>query len=473
MEAKMETEVDFSYGDLRIDKVVKEFYKSIIEKGSICIRAISGCRKKEVSFHRLIKNKKFTAEKMIQEAVANTQSIIKEEDHILCIQDSSELNFDLANKRVREGLGPLGSELCRGFFIHPGLLVHANNYAILGISDVQYWTREEKLEKKDKIKKTKRDYSYRKVEIEKRESYRWIKLPENTKKNFSHAQKITIIADRESDIYEEWDRIPDNNTYLLTRLCQDRNLADGLSLYDKLNKTKPLFCYKIDLASITNKRQKRVAKIEVSSTSVEILKPVNCKDKLAKKSIILNAIFVKEITADVPDKERIHWRLLTTHDTDGAEKVRQIITWYSKRWLIEQLFRTLKTQGINIESSQLESAESLIKLSITGIITAVKTMQLVQARDGENDRKINDVFQEDEIEILKNLSKNLEGKTEKQRNPHKEMSLAWGSWVIARLGGWMGYKCERPPGPITMKRGLDYFQKIKVGWLLLKDVCIP
>jgi hypothetical protein len=36
----------------------------------------------------------------------------------------------------------------------------------------------------------------------------------------------------------------------------------------------------------------------------------------------------------------------------------------------------------------------------------------------------------------------------------------------------MGYNCERPPGPITIKRGLDYFQKIKVGWMLSKDVCI-
>ena len=141
--------------------------------------------------------------------------------------------------------------------------------------------------------------------------------------------------------------------------------------------------------------------------------------------------------------------------------------------MIEQLFRTLKTQGINIEGSQLESSKSLIKLSIAGIITAVKTMQLVQARDGRNDRKINDVFQNEDFEVLKNLNKKWEGKTEKQKNPHKEISLAWGCWIIARLGGWMGYSCERPPGPITMKRGLDHFQKIKIEWRLSKDVCIP
>lgn len=64
--------VEFSYGDLRIDKLVQEFYQRIMEKASICIRAIAGCRKKEVAFHRLIKNKKFTAEKMIQDAFATS-----------------------------------------------------------------------------------------------------------------------------------------------------------------------------------------------------------------------------------------------------------------------------------------------------------------------------------------------------------------------------------------------------------------
>jgi hypothetical protein len=55
MEVKMEAHVEFTYGDLRIDKLAKEFYQTIVEKASICIRAIAGCRKKEVSFHRLIK----------------------------------------------------------------------------------------------------------------------------------------------------------------------------------------------------------------------------------------------------------------------------------------------------------------------------------------------------------------------------------------------------------------------------------
>ena len=150
MEVKMLTEVDFSYGDLRIDKVVKEFYNSIIDKASICIRAIAGCRKKEVSFHRLIKNKKFTAEKMIQEAAQRSKQVCENSAHILCIQDTTELKFDVENGRVREGLGPLTYEHCKGFFLHPGLLVDADDYTILGISDIVHYVKKEK--DKNKIK---------------------------------------------------------------------------------------------------------------------------------------------------------------------------------------------------------------------------------------------------------------------------------------------------------------------------------
>jgi hypothetical protein len=245
------------------------------------------------------------------------------------------------------------------------------------------------------------------------------KIIRKYKNKIFSCKKITIIADREFDIYEEWDRIPDKNINLLIRASKDRKLSNNKSLFKNLEKVTPSFCYNINLSEITNKREKRVAKVEVSYSQVEILKPASCKDKEAKKSINLNAILVKEITDGLTEKDRILWKLLTTHEIVNAKNVHQIISWYSKRWLIEQLFRTLKTQGINIKSSLLESAESLIKLSIAGVISTIKTMQLVQARDGNNARKINDVFQEEDFEVLKNLNKNLEGKTEKQKIPIK------------------------------------------------------
>ena len=66
----------------------------------------------------------------------------------------------------------------------------------------------------------------------------------------------------------------------------------------------------------------------------------------------MTAIDVREVDAP-PGDEPIHWRLLTTHKVKSVRKARQVIDWYSLRWIIEQLFRTLKSQGLNIESSEV------------------------------------------------------------------------------------------------------------------------
>ena len=64
-----------------------------------------------------------------------------------------------------------------------------------------------------------------------------------------------------------------------------------------------------------------------------------------------------------PDVEPLHWHLLTTHETDDAASAWQAVNWYKKRWTIEQLFRILKTQGLQIEDSRVETADRLLKLT--------------------------------------------------------------------------------------------------------------
>jgi hypothetical protein len=66
----------------------------------------------------------------------------------------------------------------------------------------------------------------------------------------------------------------------------------------------------------------------------------------------------------------------------------------------------------------------------------------------------------------------LQGRTALQNNPHPQHSLAWAAWAIARLGGWSGYPSEKPPGPITFLRGLEYFSTIDIG-RHLENVRIP
>jgi hypothetical protein len=97
-------------------------------------------------------------------------------------------------------------------------------------------------------------------------------------------------------------------------------------------------------------------------------------------------------------------------------------------------------------------------------------MQLRQAREGKSEQKISLVFSEEQVECLEELVRKLEGKTEKQKNQWAGETLAWGSWIIGRLGGWKGYRSQRPPGVITLHEGLMCFHNIFQGWLIAKDV---
>ncbi|MDR1256737.1 MAG: hypothetical protein LBJ86_03225, partial [Spirochaetaceae bacterium] len=78
--------------------------------------------------------------------------------------------------------------------------------------------------------------------------------------------------------------------------------------------------------------------------------------------------------------------------------------------------------------------------------------QLRQARDGQTEQKTSLVFSGEQAECLKDLLLKFEGKTEKQKNPWPPLNLAWASRVIGRLGGWKGYKSQRPPGALLFMR---------------------
>jgi hypothetical protein len=81
----------------------------------------------------------------------------------------------------------------------------------------------------------------------------------------------------------------------------------------------------------------------------------------------LRLLEVREI--DPPaDVDPLHWRLMTTHHIDDAAAAWEIVGRYQLRWIIEQLFRVMKSQGLQLEDSQLAlaragPAERLVKLA--------------------------------------------------------------------------------------------------------------
>lgn len=196
--------------------------------------------------------------------------------------------------------------------------------------------------------------------------------------------------------------------------------------------------------------------------------PRGAADPALPAKLAVTLVDVRE-TSLPPDGKPIHWRLLTTHAVTSLAQARRIIDMYRLRWIVEEFFRTMKTAGFDIEAADISEPQAMINFAAAATIAAVTIKQLVQARDGNTGQLLSDAFDPDEKPILEAVSATLEGRTERQRNPHPKGSMAFASWVIARLGGWTGYYGK--PGPQVMRRGLQEFRAIKYGASLrLRDV---
>jgi len=456
-----------SFNDGRLLKVGALLFKKIINNMSTKIKKLAMNRAEQMAFSRFLSNKKTTTDE-IEDSIAqktNENSINKK--HVLCINDTVEVNYSSqSDKKSKFGVNrnkkKSDKEPVKGFLSHPGLIVNAENNDILGLSSIKVWTRQE-AELEDK----------RSRPIEEKESYKWVEAAEKAKNNITNADMLTIIGDRESDIYELFDRVPDNKTHIITRSMHNRKLITGVTIGGHMEKVLPTNRYKIDLPPVTGKRKARKATIAIKYSNIEIKAPHDTKSDINNDSIKLTCIEAEEINFEAKDEKPIFWRLLTTHKVNTAKEAKQIILWYSWRWNVEQVFRTMKKKGLKIEECEVAEPEALFKMFILALAAAVKILCLVNARDGNTDRQASDIFSDEEILVLAAALLKVNGRTKKQQNSHKYGTLSWASWIIARLGNWNGYACESPPGPITMYDGLDKFMNYVEGWKLAqKDVCI-
>jgi hypothetical protein len=426
--------------------------EQMASRESVCLRRLAGGRRAGiVGFGRFLSNRRVTAERLI-EGWGEPTSKACAGRHVLAIQDLSEVNFR-TRPQDRRGLGLVKRGNTYGLLLHAMLAVDAEDGGCLGLVAGAIWTRTGKAQ-----------VAHDKRPLAQKESERWLTTAEAAKSVLAEASCVTVVADRESDIYAEWALLPEPGFHLLTRATKDRRTSQGRLSTAVL---EPAGEAEASLAAKPG-RPERVARLAVRFGPVSILRPAHGLQAHLPRSVDLSLVEVVE--QDPPEgAEPVLWRLLTTHPIHDAQGAWRIVGWYRRRWAIEQLFRTLKQQGLQLQDSQVESAERLIKLTALAASAACVTMQLVHARDGRSGQSADIIFTPREIEAIEALIPELEGATPAQKNPHPPGSLARAAWVIAKLGGWDGYASSKPPGPITFRHGLQDFRALARGWAL-RDV---
>jgi hypothetical protein len=439
-----------SFGDARREEAGAFVFERVVSTGSLVMRKIGGDRAGEMSVHRFLNSPHVTPNEIVTTAANRTAQACRGR-RVVAAQDTTEVNFS-GRHRVPEGLGPGGDGKTAGFFCHAMVAVDADDEAVLGAVHGRIWTRCEE-----------RTADHRSRPIEEKESFRWIEATEFAAKLLSGAAQLIIVGDREFDIYAQFCRLPPG-VDLIVRVAQNRKLEDGERLFDAPSDWRELGTTEVRVPPSRPGDRGRTAQVTVKAGRVCIRKPRRGSSPDDPATVVLTYVEVDEI-GTVKGHERITWRLLTTlpvvGEADEFAAAQEIVRLYRLRWRIEQVFRAMKSDGLKLEETQITTAERLFKLAAIALAAAVRTIQMVDARDGSS-RPASDVADQGLITAAKAIGPTLEGNTVRQKNPHAPDSLAWLAWIVARLGGWNCY--YKPPGPKTMRAGWTKLAAMAAGY---------
>jgi hypothetical protein len=255
-----------------------------------------------------------------------TAEIIAEYDVVLCVGDTTFLDYDRIVAK-KEGYGPLGKG-GNGLILHSVLAIEPMNGQSIGLLWQKLWNREPKQKppkNETPTQKKKRQAATRKLArnrpFEEKESYRWVEALTTVESLVSKDTRLIHTFDREGDITEVFVQIRQlKHTGVVVRAAHNRSLdSDSERLWSKLSAQPISFEQEIELP-LTSKRSARKAKLAVRFCPVNLRTPYRFDDR---DPILVYAVYATEI--DCPEGETpVEWMLLTTEvvtDTQMASTI--------------------------------------------------------------------------------------------------------------------------------------------------------
>ena len=421
----------------------------VVETGSLVMCKLGGTRAREIAIHRFLSAPSVSCGEMVETRAHRTAAACKGR-RIVAAQDTTEINF-AGREEHRRGLGPAGDGVSAGFFRHPVIAIDSETEAVPGLLDAKIWTRSDEFDA----------MPARARALEDKESMRWLEGAAHAAARLTEAASVVVVGDRESDIYAGFARRP-ASVDLIVRAAQDRILDDGSHLSAAPEAWPELARAEVHVAPSRAGVPARVVTVALHAGMVTICRPRHGRAQDAPAHLSLTMVEAREVDGN-GEGTPLLWRLLTTIETIDADGAAEIVRLYRLRWRIEEIFRSLKNDGLRLEETQMQDAERLFKLALIGLAAATRTVQLVDACDGSA-RPATDVVDRGLLPAAEAISPTLEGKTPRQKNSHPPRPLAWLAWIIARLGGW---NCHyKPPGPKTMRTGWARFAAMAAGFTI-------
>lgn len=457
--------------DKRLNERLCKVLSALGERPTASIPAACGGLDEMTAAYRFFDNEKVTYERILAPHAERTLERIAAQPVVLLVQDTTELDFTRPQQQMA-GAGSLdGSQRC-GALLHP-LVAFTPDGTPLGTCWATIWTREEPAEETQAEKRRRR----KAMPIEEKESQRWVDGLRQARAVAEQVPgvKCVCISDSEADIYElfaeprgaapvEW----------LVRACQDRavrkdaeNAASAARCLREAVESQPvLFTQEISVRGRgqtriscetrgrRQPRESRTAQVEVRAATVTLRGPARPGGKLP--DVTVNVVQVRELNppaGDVP----VEWLLITTLPIASQEQVREVVQYYAVRFMIEVLFRVLKS-GCRVEQRRFEHLSRMLPCVAVYLIIAWRTLMVCRLGRSSPDLNCEAIFDPAE---WKSVWMTVQGKKPPRRAPKLALILS----LIAQLGGYVNYPNRKdPPGPQTIWLGLQRMYDLALAW---------
>jgi hypothetical protein len=385
--------------------------------------------------YRLFDNPKVSAEAVLAPHSKRTVERMGAHPRVLCIQDTSELDY--TGKPSMQGLGPLNLELRQGLYLHPTLALTPDRLC-LGLLDADTWTREPGSLGQDKDPDR---------PLEEKESVRWVDgyRRVNELAETLGDTRLTYVADREADIFDLFVEAPCPETAAdwLVRGQHNRVLADGRTLRQHLA-AAPVLTETTFERPASHGVKARVVHQQIKVLRLTLPAPRRPDRKLP--DVEVTALLATEPHPPAGEQP-VEWLLLTNLPVDTPAQALEKLSWYLCRWQIEVFFRILKS-GCRIEKLQLEKIERLEPALAFYMIIAWRVLFLTMLGRECPEMPCDVVFDTAEWHAVYIVS-------ERKAPPETPPTLDSMVRRIASLGGFLNRKSDGVPGPQTLWIGLQ------------------
>jgi hypothetical protein len=387
--------------------------------------------KETKALYRLLDEPDVTFAALMHPHLQQTREQAMSSPVVLLVQDTTDI--DLSHRHKISGVGQIGNERGRGFFVQTVLAVRPQSREVLGCMAQEPFVR---------VPAPQGEQRHQRLKREERETDVWIRQVQ-TIGTPAPGSVWVHVGDRGADMFPFFQACQTTQTHFLVRAAQNRRVQESeeeIKYSLDLARSWPSQASRPFEVPARHGHPARSTQLQLALGQMTLLPPRN-EPRASKDPVTVRVIRVWEEQAP-EGEEPLEWILFTSVPTTTLEQAWERVDWYQHRWLVEDYHQCLKS-GCRIEERQLQSVDGLIRL--LGLLSplAVRLLQIRGYARSEPERPAHEVIEPLMLAVVA------------QRSGQSPLIMTVGSfWTeVARLGGYLARSHDGPPGWRTIWKG--------------------